>query len=124
MRLFGKFDSPLAAALIVATLVLFREPLQGLLDTVQGILRRYHLDLVQALLMLVVVFAIQQYRRREAVREDFINAAEDAQQARLRSQDLERHVGLSRAVAMATDFTGLHHAFSRYLPQFTGARSR
>jgi len=123
MRLFGRNDSWLAAALIVATFILFREPLRYVLDTAHEIERQYHVDLVQSLVVLGVVFVFHQYRKRQEAKADFIGAAAEATQARLRSQELERLVGLSRAIAMATDFTGLHHAFSRYLPFFTRERS-
>src|SRR5262249_30088086 len=49
-------------------------------------------------------------------------AAAEAAQARIRSEELERLVGLGRAVSMATDFTRLHEAFSCYLPKFTNGR--
>jgi diguanylate cyclase (GGDEF)-like protein len=123
MRLFGRNDSWLAAALIVATFILFREPLRYVLDSAHEIERQYHVDLVQSLAVLGVVFAFHQYRKRQEAKADFIAAAAQAAQARVRSEELERLVGLSRAVAMATDFTGLHQAFSRYLPQFTRERS-
>jgi diguanylate cyclase (GGDEF)-like protein len=123
MRLFGRNDSSLAAALIAATFILFREPLRYVLDTAHEIERQYHVDLVQSLVVLGIVFAFHQYRKRQEARSDLIGAAAEATQARLRSEELERLVGLSRAVAMATDFTGLHQAFSRYLPQFTRDRS-
>jgi diguanylate cyclase (GGDEF)-like protein len=123
MRLFGRNDSSLAAALIAATFILFREPLHYLLDTAHEIERQYHVDLVQSLVVLGVVFAFHQYRKRQEAKADLIGAAAEANQAHLRSQELERLVGLSRALAMATDFTGLHQAFSRYLPQFTRERA-
>src|SRR5947207_538127 len=123
MRLIGRNDSWLAAALIVATFILFREPLRYVLDTAHEIERQYHVDLVQSLVVLGVVFAFHQYRKRHEARADFVGAASEATQARLRSQELERLVGLGRAVAMATDFTGLHQAFSRYLPPLTRDRA-
>jgi diguanylate cyclase (GGDEF)-like protein len=123
MRVFGRNDSWLAGALIVATFILFREPFHYLLSTAHEIERQYHVDLVQSLAVLGVVFAFHQYRKRQEAKADFIGAAAEARQARLRSQELERLVGLSRALAMAKDFTGLHQAFTRYLPQLTGERA-
>src|SRR5712671_1482244 len=123
MRLFGRNDSWLAAALIVAAFILFHEPLAFVLDAAHEIEREYHVDLVQSLVVLGVVFAFHQYRKRHEAKADFIGAAVEARQARLRAEELERLVGLSRGVAKAADFTGLHQAFSRYLPQFTGERA-
>lgn len=123
MRLFGRNDSSLAAALIVATFILFREPLSYLLATAQELQRQYHVDLVQSLVVLGVVFAFHQYRKRHEAKADLTTAAAQAAQAHLRAQELERLVGLGRALGMATDFTGLHQTLSRYLPQFTGDRA-
>ena len=123
VRLFGRNDTLLAAALIVATFILFRQPLQYMLEAAHDIELQYHLDLVQSLVVLGAVFVFHQYRKRHEARAGLIKATTEAAQARVRSEELERLVGLSRALAMATDFHGLHHAFSRYLPQFTRDRS-
>jgi diguanylate cyclase (GGDEF)-like protein len=123
VRLFGRNDTSLAAALIVGVFILFHQPLRFLLDTANDIERQYHLDLVQSLVVLGAVFAFHQYRKRQEAKAELVAAAAEAAQAHLRSQELERLVGLSRALAMATDFTGLHQAFSRYLPQFTQERA-
>jgi diguanylate cyclase (GGDEF)-like protein len=123
MRLFGRNDTSLAAALIVGIFMLFHEPLQFLVETAGDIERQYHLDLIQPLIVLGAVFAFHQYRKRQEAKADLASAAADVTQARLRSQELERLVGLSRSLAMATDFTRLHQTFSRYLPKFTHDRS-
>jgi diguanylate cyclase (GGDEF)-like protein len=123
VRLFGRNDSILAAALIVATFILFRAPLSYLLETAHQIERQYHVDLVQSLVVLGVVFAFHQYRKRQETKADLTTAAAEATQARLRTTELERLVGLSRALAMATDFKALNQTFSQYLPQFTRERA-
>src|SRR5215469_2836323 len=123
LRLFERTDTSLAAALIVGIFILFHQPLEFLLDTANEFERLYHLDLIQPLLVLTAVFIFHQYRKGQHAKAQLTAAAAEATQARLRSEELERLVGLGRAVAMATDFTRLHEAFSRYLPKFTNERS-
>src|SRR5262249_19685779 len=123
LRLFERNDSTLAAALIVGIFILFHQPLQFLLDTANDFERQYHLDLLQPLIVLTAVFIFHQYRKGQQAKAQLTMAAAEATQARLRSEELERLVGLGRAVAMATAFTRLHEAFSRYLPKFTNERA-
>jgi diguanylate cyclase (GGDEF)-like protein len=123
VRLFERNDTSLAAALIVGIFILFHQPLRYLLDTANDFEREYHLDLIQPLIVLTAVFVFHQYRKGQRAKAQLTTAAAEAEQARLRSEELERLVGLGRAVAMATDFTRLHEAFSRYLPKFTNDRS-
>jgi len=122
MRLFGRNDSSLAAALIVATFILFREPLRYVMDAAHEFERQYHVDLVESLVVLGVVFAFHQFRKRQEAKSELKAAAAAANQSYLRAQELECLVGFSRALAMCTDFKGLHLAFSRYVPQFIHER--
>ncbi|HUK32492.1 MAG TPA: GGDEF domain-containing protein, partial [Vicinamibacterales bacterium] len=121
-RLFERSDTLLAAALIVGVFILFHQPLRHLLDVAHEFERQYHLDLVQPLIVLTAVFIFHQYRKGQQAKAQLATAAAEAEQARLRSDELERLVGLGRAVAMATDFTRLHEAFSRFLPKFANDR--
>jgi diguanylate cyclase (GGDEF)-like protein len=123
VRLISRHDTGLVAALIVGTFVLFNQPLRALLETAGDIQRRYHLDLVQTLILLVVVLAFHQTRKRQEAKAEARTAAAEAQQARLRSEELERLVGLSRALASVNDYMGLSQALWRYLPKFTCDRA-
>jgi diguanylate cyclase (GGDEF)-like protein len=123
MRLVGRNDTSLAVALIVGTVVLFHQPLGFLLETAAEIQRQYHVDLIQALLVLGGVFGLHQFRKRQEAKAEALASAAEAQQARLRSEELTRLVALSRALASATDFRGLERAIARYLPKFTHERT-
>lgn len=103
--------------------ILFHQPLQFLLDSARDVERTYHIDLVQSLLVLGVVFAFHQYRKHHEAKAEAVTAAAEANQARLRSQELERLVGLSRSLAMVNDFTGLNQTLCRCLPKFTKEQS-
>jgi diguanylate cyclase (GGDEF)-like protein len=123
MRLIGREDTSLAVALIVGAFILFHQPFQLLFDVAGDIERQYHLDLVQPLVVLAVVFAFHQYRKRQESRGEARAAVAEARQAHVRSQELERLVGLSRGLASVTDFTGLSQELMRYLPKFTQDRA-
>ena len=122
VRVFERSDTALAAGLIVGVFILFHQPLRFLLETATDIEHQYHLDLVQPLVVLAAVFIFHHYRKAQQAKAQLASAAAEAAQARIRSEELERLVGLGRAVAMATDFTRLHEAFSRFLPKFTSDR--
>ena len=122
LRLFERTDTALAAGLIVGIFILFHQPLQYLLATATDIEHQYHLDLIQPLVVLAAVFIFHHFRKAQQAKSELAATAAEVLQARLRSEELERLVGLGRAVAMATDFTRLHEAFSRYLPKFTNDR--
>jgi hypothetical protein len=123
VRLIGRNDTSLAAALVVGAVILFHQPLRALFDMAEEIERQYHLDLTQGLGVLAVVFVFHQYRKRMEAKAEAAAAAVETQQARSRSQELEHLVGLSRAVASVTDFTALSHAFGRYLSKFARDRA-
>jgi diguanylate cyclase (GGDEF)-like protein len=123
IRLFERNDTALAAALILGVFILFHQPLRFLVDTAYELQRQYHLDLLQALFVLTAVFVFHHYRKGQQAKSELAATTAEVSQARLRSDELERLVGMGRAVAMATDFTRLHEAFSSYLPKFTSDRS-
>jgi diguanylate cyclase (GGDEF)-like protein len=122
LRFFERNDTVLAAGLIVGVFILFHQPLKFLLETATDIEHLYHLDFIQPLIVFAAVFLFHHYRKAQQAKSELTAAAAEASQARLRSEELERLVGLGRAVSMATDFTRLHEAFSCYLPKFTNGR--
>lgn len=122
MRLIRRDDTPLAFALIIGTVLLFHQPLQVAFDVADEIQRRYHVDLVQTLVVLSVVFAFHEYRKRQTARADALAAEAEAQQAQLRSEELERLVSLGRALAGVTDFMGVNHTLVLHLPNFVSDR--
>lgn len=118
MRLIDRHDTSLAIALVLGALILFHQPLKFVFDAAADIERDYHLDLVQPLVVLAVVFGFHQYRKRQEAKGEALAAAAEAQQARMRTQELERLVGLGRGLASVTDFTGVSQVLTRYLPKF------
>lgn len=123
VRLLGRNDTSLAAALIVGTLIVFQQPLRSLLDAAKEFEVQYRLELIPALVVLSVVFVFHQGRKRQEAKAEALAAAIEVQQARVRSNELERLVELGRALANAFDFTGLSRALWRFLPKFTQERA-
>src|SRR4051812_22406016 len=64
LRLITREDTGIAAALIVGAVLVFQQPLHGLLEAMRDVEARYHLDLVPALTVLSVTLMFHQYRRR------------------------------------------------------------
>ena len=124
MRLISRNDTSLVAALVIGALVLFQQPLRFVFDAAEEIERQYHLDLTQGLGVLAVVFVFHMYRKRVEAKTEAAAAVIETQQARLRAQELEQLVGLSRALASVTDFTGLSTRSSAAISRHSRASRR
>jgi diguanylate cyclase (GGDEF)-like protein len=123
MRLIARNDSVLAAALILGAVIMFRAPLRVVTDAAHVIEQTYHVNLFEPLVVLASVFVFHQYRKRLEAGAEARTAATEAQQAKLRTMELEGLVTVSRALAGVGDFTGITHVMTRFLPQFVGDRS-
>jgi diguanylate cyclase (GGDEF)-like protein len=122
VRLITRGDTSLTVALIAAAIILFRQPLRYVLDSVQDVESRYQLDLLPALLLLVVVFSFHQYRKWTLARAEALTAAADAAQARNQSQKLQQLMAFSRALANALDRTSLEQVLWKHVPGFASNR--
>ena len=122
MRLVTRHDTSLAVGLIVATVVVFQQPLNFVLRIARDVESRYHLDLVPALTIIVGVFIFHQYRKRQLSKAEALIAAADAARARVRSEELERLMVFSQALANALDVPTLQQVLSRNLPAFAHDR--
>lgn len=115
MQLISRRDAGLATSLVVATFVLFHRPLESLFELADSVERTYDLALVPALTVLAVTLAFHQYQRRRAI-------AEQASQAVVRNQEVERLLRLGRALAESIDAETLRQTLYRLLPTFCGER--
>jgi diguanylate cyclase (GGDEF)-like protein len=122
VRLITRNDASLSVALVAAAVILFRQPLRDVLDTVQAIEARFRLDFMPALLLLVVVFSFHHYRRRLQVRAEAMAAAADAAAARRQSKTLQQLISLSHALGNTLDRTALQQALWKHLPLIVGDR--
>lgn len=122
MRLITRNDTSLAVSLIAATIILFQQPLRSLIEFTQEVEARYHVDLIPALMLLVVVFMFHVYRKRAEAKADARSAAAEAVQARARSEELVQLMAFGQALANALDRAALQQAVSKHLSTFTRGR--
>lgn len=118
MQLITRNDTSLAVGLIVGAIVVFQRPLHFLLDVARDVEVRYHIDLVPALTIMGGVFIFHQYRKRQLTKAEALAAAAEAARARARSEELERLMTFSQALANVLDLPALQQVLWRYLPIF------
>jgi diguanylate cyclase (GGDEF)-like protein len=122
MRLIRRSDTTLVIALIVGTVMIFQQPLRWALQIAHEIALRYHVDLLPALTVLIVVFVFHQYRKRQEAKADMRALSAETAQACARAQELERLMVCGRALANALDRPALQQVLARALPPFAGDR--
>jgi diguanylate cyclase (GGDEF)-like protein len=122
VRLITRNDASLVAGLIAGTVVIFQRPLRFVWEAAWDVQERFHVDLLPALTIFVGVFIFHEARKRQQAKADAIVAAAEAVQARLRSEELERLMTFSQALANALDVSTLQQALWRFLPAFAGER--
>ncbi len=122
MRLITRNDASLVAGLLAGTVVVFQRPLRFVWEATWDVQERYHVDLLPALTIFAGVFMFHEARKRQQTKADAAAAVAEAAQARLRSEDLERLMTFSQALANSLDPATLQQALWRYLPAFAGER--
>jgi diguanylate cyclase (GGDEF)-like protein len=122
VRLITRNDTSLVVGLLAGTIVVFQRPFRVVWDLAQSVQDRYHVDLVPALTIFAGVLLFHEYRKRQQTKAESLVAGIEAAQSRKRSEELERLMTLSQALANARDQTALHQVLWRYLPAFLGER--
>ncbi len=117
-----RYDALLLAGLGVALFVIFSRPIKFALDAARAFEDEHGLLLIPALVILTVVFGIQQQAKRHAAAERASAAAAEAVQARERARDLEALVDFGRSLAEALDLDALREATWRHLPAIVRTR--
>lgn len=123
MRLFGRNDLVLLSGLAVALYVLFYQPLQHMFDFVREIERTYQVQLLPALMILVGLFVFHQYRKREEVRVAALTSAAAAQEAISRSEEMERLIAFSQAIARSLTEESIKSAAVAHIPLLAPKRA-
>ena len=116
MRLFGRNDLVLLSGLAVALYVLFYQPLQHMFDFVREIERTYQVQLLPALMILVGLFVVHQYRKREEVRVSALTSAAAAAEAISRSEEMERLIAFGQAIARSLTEESIKSAAVAHIP--------
>jgi len=122
VRLITRNDASLVGGLIAGTVVIFQRPLRFVWEAAWDVQERFHVDLLPALTIFVGVFIFHEARKRQQTKADAVVAAAEAVQARMRSEELERLMTFSQALANALDASTLQQALWRFLPAFAGER--
>lgn len=123
MRLISRNDASLAIGLVVGAVVLFKQPLNFVLDAARDVEVRYHLDLVPALTIVAGVFIFHQYRKRQLSKAEARIASAEAARARAHAESLERLMTFSRALASTLEPAAMQQVLSRNVPIFTRERA-
>ena len=113
MRLITRNDTSLVVGLLAGTIVVFQRPFRVVWDLAQSVQERYHVDLVPALTIFAGVLLFHEYRKRQQTKAESLVAGIEAAQSRKRSEELERLMTLSQALANARDQTALHQVLWR-----------
>jgi diguanylate cyclase (GGDEF)-like protein len=122
VRLITRNDTSLVVGLIAGTIVVFQRPLRVVWDAALDVQQRYNVDLLPALLIFLGVFIFHESRKRQQAKADALVAAAETAQARTRSEELERLMTFSQALANALDRATLQQVLWRYVPAFAGER--
>lgn len=122
MRLITRHDTSLAVALIAGALIAFERPFRWLLDLTRDLEHTWQIDLLPALSLLVVVFAVHETSKRLQAKAALAALEHQMAEARARTEELERLTTFGQALANANGREALAQTLSRQLPRFLGDR--
>lgn len=120
MKLFGRQDTLLLGGLSLAVLIVFSGPLARLLDFAYQVERQSGLTLIPALVLLTVVFALHQMRKRHEVQEQAAAAEAAQREARARAEEIERLVSFGQALGRSLDLDSIRVIIAQHLPIIAG----
>lgn len=120
MRLFGRQDLLLIAALTTALIIIFSSPISRLLDYVRQIERESGLTLLPALVLLTAAYFIHQFRRHHQMQAQAAAAEAATREAERRAAELERLVSFGQALGRSLDFESIRLVVGQQLPTLLG----
>jgi diguanylate cyclase (GGDEF)-like protein len=121
MNLVARQDRMLVAGLAVALIVVFARPLGYLLDVATDVERSSGLALIEALIILTVVFVLHQQGKRQEAKAAAAAAQAVASQAEDRANELERLVDFGHSLGRSLDFESIREVVLEQLPKLTGS---
>ena len=120
MKIFGRQDLLLIAALTTALVIVFSSSISRGLDYAREIERQSGLTLMPALVLLTAAFFFHQYRRNHQQQAKAHAAELATRDAEHRAEELERLVAFGQALGRALDFDSLRVAVGQHLPAIAG----
>ena len=123
MKIFGRQDLLLIAALTTALAIVFSSSISRGLDYAREIERQSGLTLMPALVLLTAAFFFHQYRRNHQQRAKADAAMLATKEAEQRAEELERLVAFGQALGRSLDFDSIRVAITQHLPPIAGTGS-
>ena len=120
MKIFGRQDLLLIAALTTALVIVFSSSISRGLDYARDIERQSGLTLVPALVLLTAAFFFHQYRRNHQQQAKAEAAMLATKEAEHRAEELERLVAFGQALSRSLDFDSIRIAITQHLPTIAG----
>lgn len=120
MKIFGRQDLLLIAALTAALVIVFSSQISHGLDYVREIERQSGLTLMPALVLLTGAFFFHQYRRNHQQQAKAEAAVLATKEAEHRAEELERLVAFGQALGRSLDFDTLRVSIGQHLPAIAG----
>ena len=120
MKLFGRQDFLLIAALTTALIIVFSSSISRLFDYARETERQSGLTLMPALVLLLAVYFIHQFRRRNQMQAQADAAQVATREAQHRADELERLIQFGQSLGNALDFESIRVSIGQHLPALAG----
>lgn len=120
MKIFGRHDLLLIAALTTALIIVFSSSISRLLDYARASERQSGLTLLPPLFLLMGVYFFHRFRRRHQMQAQAEAAQAATGEAQHRADELERLVQFGQSLGNALDFDSIRMAVGQHLPALAG----
>ncbi len=120
MKIFGRQDFLLIAALTTALIIVFSSSISRLFDWARETERQTGLTLMPALVLLLAVYFIHQFRRRNEMQAQADAAQVSTREVQHRAADLERLIQFGQSLGNALDFDSIRVSIGQHLPALAG----
>ena len=121
MKIFGRQDLLPLAGLAAAILILFSAPLSRVLSYARQVEEQSGLALVPALVLLAVIFAFHETRKRHRAHTDASVGEARRQEGEQRAEEVERIIAFGQALGRSGDFESIRVSIAQHLPLLVGS---
>jgi len=121
MKIFGRQDLLPLAGLAAAILILFSAPLSRVLSYARQVEEKYGLSLVPALVLLAVIFAWHEVRKRHRAHTELRVGEARREDAERRAEEVERLIAFGQALGRSGDFESIRVSIAQHLPLLAGS---
>jgi diguanylate cyclase (GGDEF)-like protein len=121
MKIFGRQDLLPLAGLAAAILILFSAPLSRVLSYARRVEEDSGLSLVPAVVLLAVIFAYHQIRKRHFAHTEASVVEAQRQESERRAEEVERLIAFGQALGRSGDFESIRVSIAQHLPLLAGS---